>query len=117
MSDMRLKTFLSSLAAAALTIGAVGSADAAPKKVLGHDDFDAWKSVRNHSISRNGEWSAYSVNPQEGDGVLVLYNTRKDKRIEISRGYKPGFTADSRWAIVQIKAPFADTRKAKIAKN
>ena len=112
---MRIEKFLAVLGITA-GIFAATDTDAAQKKALGHDDFDAWKSVRNHSISRNGEWSAYSVNPQEGDGTLVLYNTKSGKQVEIGRGYNPGFTADSRWAVVQIKAPFADTRKAKIAK-
>lgn len=113
---MRIEKFLAVLGITA-GIFAATDTDAAQKKALGHDDFDAWKSVRNHSISRNGEWSAYSVNPQEGDGTLVLYNTKSGKQVEIGRGYNPGFTADSRWAVVQIKAPFADTRKAKIAKK
>ena len=74
---MRLKTFLSSFAAAALTIAAAADAAPAPKKVLGHEDFDAWKSVRNHSISRNGEWSAYSVNPQEGGDIWFTATTER----------------------------------------
>lgn len=105
--------------ATVLSLALLLSAGAATeaKKVLGHDDFDSWKSVRNHSISRNGEWSAYSVNPQEGDGVLTFYNTKSGKRIELPRGYNPAFTADSRWAVALVKAHFADTRKAKIAKK
>ena len=89
----------------------------AEKKALGHDDFDNWKSVRNQGISRDGNWSAYSVDPQEGDGVLTFYNTKTRKRIEIPRGYKAKFTADSRWGVALIKAEYAKTRKAKIAKK
>lgn len=89
----------------------------AGKKALGHDDFDAWKSVRNMDVSRNGDWAAFAVNPQEGDGVLTFYNTRTGKRVEIARGYQARITADSRWGIALIKAPFADTRQAKIDKK
>ncbi len=87
------------------------------KKVLGHDDFDNWKLVSNHSLSRDGSWGAYSVNPQEGDGVLTFYQSKTGKKIEIPRGYKPGFTADGRWGIALIKPFFSDTRKAKIDKK
>lgn len=90
---------------------------AADKKALDHDDFDAWKSVRNMAVSRSGEWAAFAVNPQEGDGILTFYNTRSRKRVEIARGYDARISADGRWGVALIKAPFADTRKAKIDKK
>lgn len=90
---------------------------AADKKALDHDDFDAWKSVRNMAVSRSGEWAAFAVNPQEGDGILTFYNTRSRKRVEIPRGYDARISADGRWGVALIKAPFADTRKAKIDKK
>ncbi|MCM1369952.1 MAG: prolyl oligopeptidase family serine peptidase [Candidatus Amulumruptor caecigallinarius] len=89
----------------------------AEKKMLGHDDFDSWKSVKNHEVSRNGEWAAFSVNPQEGDGVLTFYNSHTGKRMEIARGYNPRFTADGKWGVALIKPLFAATRMAKIAKK
>lgn len=98
-----------------LALGAQGGAEA--KKQLGHDDFDAWKSVRNEAVSRDGDWVAFGVNPQEGDGTLTFYNTRTKKRVEIARGYLARFSADSRWGFAMIKAPFAETRKAKIDKK
>lgn len=109
------KTTLSALAALLLTTAA-GTA-LAEKKMLGHDDFDAWKSVRNMDVSRNGEWTAFAVNPQEGDGTLTFYNTRTRKRVEIARGYRARISADSRWGVALIKAPYAETRKAKIDKK
>ncbi len=87
------------------------------KKVLGHDDFDAWKSVRNFGLSNNGEWESYAVNPQEGDGTLVFYNTRTGKEIAIERGYNPSFTADGKWAVAQIKPYYSATREGKKKKK
>ena len=89
----------------------------AQKKVLSHDDFDSWKSVRNMAVSRDGSWTAFAVNPQEGDGVLTFYNTKTRKKVEIPRGYEARISADSRWGIALIKPLFADTRKAKIDKK
>lgn len=109
------KTLICVAAGAAMLAGAATAT--AEKKALGHDDFDAWKSVRNQAVSRNGEWAAFAVNPQEGDGVLTVYNTRTRKRVEIERGYDARITPDSRWAIALIKAPFAATRQAKIDKK
>lgn len=102
---------------AALTLGAASLVAFADKKPLDHDAFDAWKSVKVHPLSNDGRWAAYSVDPQEGDGVLMLRNTRKGSVIEIERGYKPVFTADSRYAIALIKPHFSDTRQAKIKKK
>lgn len=89
----------------------------AEKRELTHEDLDGWKGVENHAVSNNGEWCAYSVNPQAGDGSLTFYNTRTGKRVEIARGYQPSFTADSKWAVALIKPEYEATRKAKIAKK
>ena len=104
-----------SLALAALSLCMTFSADA--KKVLDHSSFDDWKKVTNHSISNDGKWAAFSVNPQEGDGVLTLRNTATGKSVEIPRGAGVSFTADSRWAVANIKPLFKDTRQAKIDKK
>lgn len=102
---------------AALTILLAAGSASAEKKALGHDDFDNWKSVRNMAISRNGEWTAFAVNPQEGDGTLTFYNTRTRKRVDIERGHSAKITPDGRYGVALIKAHHADTRKAKIAKK
>lgn len=102
---------------AALALSAVSLVALAEKKPLDHDSFDAWKSVRVMPLSNDGAWSAYAVNPQEGDGVLTLRNNRKGTTIDIQRGYNSVFTADSRYAVALIKPFFADTRQAKIKKK
>lgn len=107
------KRYIALMMAAALMAGsAVGA-----KKVLDHTSFDDWKGVKNAGISNNGEWAAYSVDPQEGDGVLFFYNTRTGKRVEIARGYQASFTADGKWGLALVKAEYAKTRKAKINKK
>lgn len=100
-----------------LALAAVVSFGAAAKKPLDHDAFDSWKSVRVAPLSNNGLWAAYMVNPQEGDGMLTLRNTKTGKEINIARGYQPSFTTDGKWAVALIKPFFADTRKAKIKKK
>lgn len=102
---------------AVFTAIALASASGLAKKQLDHDSFDSWQLVRNNAICNSGEWSAFAVNPQEGDGILTFTNTRNGKKIEIERGYNPQFTADSRWAVALVKPHYADTRKAKIDKK
>ena len=102
---------------AALVMGAATLVATAEKRPLDHDAFDSWKSVRVNPLSNDGEWASFSIIPQEGDATLVFRNTKKGTEIEIPRGYTPAFTADSRYAVALIKAPFADTREAKIKKK
>ena len=87
------------------------------KKTLDHSSFDDWKKVTNHCLSNDGRWAAFSIDPQEGDGVLTLRNTSNGKAIQIARGAGIAFTADSRWAVANIKPLFKDTRQAKIDKK
>lgn len=93
------------------------SANGAAKKVLNHTDFDRWEKTSNYGLSNNGEWAAFAVNPQEGDGMLYFHNTVKGTQIEVKRGYQPAFTADGKWAVALIKPFFGETRKAKILKK
>lgn len=87
------------------------------KRPLNHDDFDSWESVSIDAISNDGNWSAYSVVPQEGDALLSLRNNKTGKTISIPRGYNPKFSADGKWAVTSIKPAYSDTRKAKIEKK
>lgn len=100
-----------------IAIAAMLAGHAEEKKVLDHTSFDDWKKVENHSVSNDGIWATFSINPQEGDGKLILRNTRSGKEIIIDRGYNLTFTADSRHAISSIKPYFKDTRQAKIDKK
>ena len=101
-----------------ISIIAIGlSLGSQAKKALDHSSFDDWKKVTNHSLSNDGAWAAFSVNPQEGDGMLTLRNTKNNAEINIPRGSGVKFTADSRWAIAEIIPLFKDTRQAKIDKK
>lgn len=87
------------------------------KKVLDHTSFDDWKSVRINAVSDAGQWVAFTVNPQEGDGRLVLRNVKTGQEIVVNRGANPAFTADGKWAVALIQPYFQATRKARIAKK
>lgn len=106
------------LAAGLVLAAFVGSLSVqAEKKQLEHSDLDAWNTLKNIALTRDGRWSTFTINPLQGDGKLFLRDTQTGKEIVVERGYKPQFTADGQWAVVAIKPLFADTRKAKIAKK
>ena len=89
----------------------------AQKKPLDHSVYDNWKSISERHISNNGQYVVYTVSPQEGDGELVIQNPQTRYKKTIPRGYAAVITQDSRYVVFKIKAPFADTRQAKIKKK
>jgi dienelactone hydrolase len=87
------------------------------KKPLDHSVYDGWQSFGEKAISSNGMYVIYAINPQEGDGKLLLQRTSGEVISEISRGYNAAFTDDNKYVIFKIKPWYKDTREAKIKKK
>ncbi|CCH55454.1 peptidase S9 prolyl oligopeptidase active site domain protein [Fibrisoma limi BUZ 3] len=95
------------------------------KRPLVHADYDRWQSVRSEKISDDGQWIAYQIDPQEGDGMLHVSRAGKTQSAggparpsySFQRGYQAQFTPDSKFLVAKLKAPLADTRKAKLKKK
>jgi dipeptidyl aminopeptidase/acylaminoacyl peptidase len=100
-----------------MTITTVLAAAPLEKRPLTHDVYDRWEKISGESITNNGSWVAYVIEPQEGDSRLVLLNLRTGATDTIARGTGPKFTEDSRFVAFMIKPVFADMKKAKIAKK
>ncbi|MBC8153084.1 MAG: PD40 domain-containing protein, partial [Bacteroidetes bacterium] len=111
---MRLHSLLLSLLISATAFAQTG---APTKRPLTHADYDRWQSVRSEKMSDNGRWICYQIDPQEGDGVLELKSADGTKTTRFPRGYMAQFTADNQFLLMRLKAPFADTRKAKLKKT
>ncbi|WP_207433750.1 S9 family peptidase [Sabulibacter ruber] len=101
------------LSAGALT----AQAQTPAKKPLTHEVYDSWKNIEADSLSNDGKFLLYAVNPQEGDGTLFLRDLSKNTHKTFPRGYKSAFTCDSKFAIFQIKPAYAATRQAKLKKK
>ncbi|MEJ8819537.1 alpha/beta hydrolase family protein [Lacibacter sp. H407] len=89
----------------------------AQKKPLDHSVYDRWQSVQGAQISDDGKWVVYMVNPQEGDGDLIIQSTDGNYKKTIARGYSSIITNDSRFVIFKIRPLFKDTRDARIKKK
>jgi dipeptidyl aminopeptidase/acylaminoacyl peptidase len=93
------------------------SLSAQTKKSLDHSVYDGWKSVGERMISNDGKYIVYAVNPQEGDGELIIQNVSSQYKKVIARGYNAVITEDSRYVVFKIKPIFQETRQAKIKKK
>lgn len=88
----------------------------AQKKPLDHTVYDAWKSFGDVAISDNAKFSTAVVNSQEGDSYTLVKNLQNGKELIVPRAYKFDVTPDEQFIVMQIRAPFLDTRQAKIKK-
>ncbi len=93
------------------------AAMAQTKMPITHNVYDGWKSVGERVISNNGKYAVYTINPQEGDGVLVIHDLLTGKKQSAERGYAAIISFDSKYVFYKIKPRFADTRQAKIKKK
>lgn len=87
------------------------------KKSLDHSVYDSWKSVSELNITNDGKFIVSVVKVQEGDDYLLIKDVDSQKEKVIPRGYKYSITPDQKYVITQIKAPYNDTRQAKIKKT
>ena len=97
----------------------------AQKKPIDHTVYDNWESVGIKQASNDGNWSAFSINKQEGDGNLYFQQNQTAQKITVPRGTGAGglgggsslFSADSKFAAFTIKSLYKDVRQAKIKKK
>jgi dipeptidyl aminopeptidase/acylaminoacyl peptidase len=89
----------------------------AQKKPLDHSVYDGWQSIGERMISNDGKFVVYTINPQEGDGILYIQQTDGKKLIEINRGYNAKISEDNRFVILKIKSAYQQTRTARIQKK
>ncbi len=88
----------------------------AQKKPLDHSVYDSWQSLGDKQISANGEWIAYAIDMQEGDGMLMILKADSSFVLSVPRGYDFKFSPDGLHLIGKIKPLYRDTRAAKIKK-
>lgn len=93
------------------------NANAQTKKPLDHTVYDGWQSIGEKLISNDGAYVVYTINPQEGDGELVIQNPASNYKYTVPRGYNATITEDNRFLVFKIKPFFQDTRQAKIKKK
>lgn len=87
------------------------------KKTLSHDDYDNWGSLRHQLISNNGNWVSWEVNPQKGDGELVLFNDELKNFKRFERGKAARFSPNSNFIVFKITPGYDTIRQAELKKH
>lgn len=87
------------------------------KKPLDHSVYDSWESLSGVSVPYNGKYMIYSVNKQEGDAMLYLYNIESGEKQEIPRGKSAVISSDGQTLLYRVAPLYIQTRQAKIKKK
>ena len=74
-------------------------------KPLTHEVYDSWKEIPDKMISNDGSTVVYSLNPQDGDGRVMIHPFMSAKGNFVHRGTEIRLTDDSEYAIFKIKPP------------
>lgn len=75
----------------------------AQKKPLTIDDLATWRDIQNSRISNDGNWVAYNLKGEQGDGVLELWNATNGSTWQYPRGEGGRFTEDNTHLVFLIK--------------
>ncbi len=100
-----------------LTLLLCASVCFAQKKPLDHTVYDNWESVSTKKLSNDGNWVAYVIARQQGDGNLYFKGLKNNADLKVPRGENVAFSADNKFAVFLIKPLYQDVRTAKIKKK
>ena len=69
-------------------------------------DIAGWRGIQGSALSPDGQWFAYRAGPTEGDGEVIVRQTKGDKEYKFASGgsgFNPlTFSHDSRWLAFTI---------------
>lgn len=73
-----------------------------PKKPLSTAVYDSWKEIPWKGITADGNYAAFTVNPQNGDGKTVFYNLKSGATDSVARSSNISITYDGNHAVFKI---------------
>tara|TARA_R110001599_G_scaffold184627_5_gene378643 strand:- start:82703 stop:85456 length:2754 start_codon:yes stop_codon:yes gene_type:complete len=80
---------------------------------LTFEDVMKFEDINSPVISSQGNWIAYGVWPDRGDGKVVVQHTSKKDLFEIDLGSNPKITHNENWVIAYRNVPLVEELKAK----
>ena len=95
----------------------ISQAPAQDKKRLTHNDYANWKTISGHQLTPNGQWLVYELNPQNGDGALIIRHLDSGFETQIPWGSGASISPGGGYLVFYIKPPDAFVRQAKVEKK
>src|SRR5688572_28434193 len=83
---LKLMALIALLPLAAAPLHAQGPSSSA-RKQLTQADYDLWRSIQGSTLSPDGRWITYTIQPLVGEGELVVRSTKDGTEYRHSRGY------------------------------
>jgi len=87
------------------------------RKTLTIEDVMKFRAIHDPVLSRDGDWVAYSADPDRGDGRLYVQSAGNQHAYSLERGGKPVFSHNSRWLAAVVKPSFLAVENSKSNKN
>ena len=90
------------------------------KKILDHQDFEIWNTIKDPIISSSGNHVMYSIEKGETDNILNIKNTKGSLIFKYDRSEKGQFTYDSKYALFTINAwkdSISELKRRKVKKD
>jgi len=84
----------------------------AGEQALTFQDLMKFRQVRNPVISQQGNWIAYQLEPDRGDGEAVVRQADGSAVFRIERGAGPKLSSDSAWVAAAVLPTQEDRDKA-----
>ncbi len=88
----------------------------AQKKQLDHTVYNDWKSLSSTSISKDGRFVSYTIDPHRGDGYLYLYDNQTSVLDSFFRGSQAQFSEDNDFFVFKKSAGFDTLRQCELKK-
>lgn len=109
---MRILIYLNVL----LILSTYVSGQTVTKKPFPSSDYETWQITEKQIISNDGKCISYELNPQKGDGTLIIEFPGSRSKKQIARGKDADISFNSNYSVFKIRQPDDSIRKAKIAK-
>ncbi|MDR9417785.1 alpha/beta hydrolase family protein [Gracilimonas sp.] len=94
-----------------LLIGLLFTSSATAQGVLSFEDVMKFEDIGSITLSDNGNWVAYEVYPDRGDGRVEVKSTNGQNTYSVELGASPRITLNGDWVGVYRRVPLAEQLK------
>jgi len=76
------------------------------------EDVMKFEDIKSPVISADGNWVAYGVWPEVGDGYVTIKSVNGRQEFTVERGERPQISSDGKWVGVVVQPPYIESQNA-----